>query len=53
MFMKINIMKIDGEWESGLVLDWHVDHSEFLGQKSTVIPNTILSEQKLVSPYIS
>ena len=29
--MKINLMKIEGEWESGFVLDWHVDHSEFLG----------------------
>lgn len=24
-------MKINGEWTAGLVLDWHVAHSEFLG----------------------
>jgi len=24
-------MKIEGEWTDGLVLDWHVAHSEFLG----------------------
>ena len=29
--MKINLMKINGEWTAGLVLDWHVAHSEFLG----------------------
>jgi predicted amidophosphoribosyltransferase len=44
--MKINIMKIDGEWESGLVLDWHVDHSEFLGQNQYGHPeyNTVRTE---------
>jgi len=29
--MNVNIMKIDGDWSAGLVLDWHVAHSEFLG----------------------
>lgn len=29
--MNTNILKIDGEWKSGFVLDWHVDHSEFIG----------------------
>lgn len=24
-------MEIDGEWESGLVLDRHIDHSDYLG----------------------
>ncbi len=24
-------MEVEGEWESGFVLDWHIDHSEFLG----------------------
>ena len=44
--MKINIMKIDGEWESGLVLDWHVDHSEFLGHNQYGHPeyNTVRTE---------
>jgi predicted amidophosphoribosyltransferase len=29
--MNVNIMKIAGNWSDGLVLDWHVAHSEFLG----------------------
>jgi len=29
--MKTNIMEIDGTWESGLVLDWHTAHSEYIG----------------------
>jgi len=24
-------MKIDGEWTAGLILDWHMDHSTYLG----------------------
>lgn len=29
--MNVNIMKIANGWSDGLVLDWHVAHSEFLG----------------------
>ncbi len=29
--MNVKIMKISGDWCDGLVLDWHVAHSEFLG----------------------
>lgn len=36
--MKTNIMKIDGEWESGLILDWHMDHSTYLGDDQSGRP---------------
>lgn len=29
--MNVKIMKVEGDWDDGLVLDWHVAHSEFLG----------------------
>lgn len=29
--MKVNIMKIAGNWSDGIVLDWHISQSEFLG----------------------
>ena len=28
--MNVKIMKMDGDWSAGLVLDWHIAHSEFL-----------------------
>jgi len=44
--MNVNIMKIDGEWTEGLVLDWHVAHSEFLGHNQFGYPeyNTVRTE---------
>ncbi len=44
--MNINIMRIEGEWADGLVLDWHVAHSEFLGHNQFGYPeyNTVRTE---------
>lgn len=44
--MNVNIMKINGEWSMGLVLDWHVAHSEFLGnnQQGHAEYNTVRTE---------
>ncbi len=44
--MNVNIMKIDGEWIDGLVLDWHVEHSEFLRYNQFGHPeyNTVRTE---------
>lgn len=44
--MKVNIMKIAGDWSDGLVLDWHVAHSEFLGHNQFGHPeyNTVRTE---------
>ncbi len=29
--MDVNIMKIEGNWVDGMVLDWHIANSEYLG----------------------
>lgn len=44
--MNVKIMKIDGDWDAGLVLDWHVAHSEFLGYNQFGHPeyNTVRTE---------
>jgi len=44
--MNVNIMKITGDWNGGLVLDWHVAHSEFLGYNQYGHPdyNTVRTE---------
>lgn len=44
--MQVNIMKIADGWSDGLVLDWHVAHSEFLGHNQFGHPeyNTIRTE---------
>ena len=44
--MNVNIMKIAGDWSDGLVLDWHVAHSEFLGYDDYGHPeyNTVRTE---------
>jgi predicted amidophosphoribosyltransferase len=44
--MKVNIMKITGDWSDGLVIDWHVAHSEFLGHNQFGHPeyNTVRTE---------
>ena len=33
--MNVNIMEIEGTWDLGYVLDWHVAHSEFLGHNQS------------------
>ncbi len=44
--MNFKMMKIDGDWSAGMVLDWHVAHSEFLGQNQYGHPeyNTVRTE---------
>jgi predicted amidophosphoribosyltransferase len=44
--MNVKIMKISGDWSDGLVLDWHVAHSEFLGHNQFGHPeyNTVRTE---------
>ncbi|MFP4350613.1 MAG: ComF family protein, partial [Desulfococcaceae bacterium] len=44
--MKVNIMRLPGDWSEGFVLDWHVAHSEFLGYNSFGHPefNTVRTE---------
>ena len=33
--MNVNIMEIEGTWDLGYVLDWHVAYSEFLGHNQS------------------
>ncbi len=44
--MNVNIMKIDGDWDLGYVLDWHTKYSEFIGhnQFGHAEYNTVRSE---------
>lgn len=44
--MKVNVMKIEGQWDAGYVLDWHVLSSDMIGHNEYGHPefNTIRSE---------